>query len=231
MRGDGRYETCSLFQYVMNTEPSPMPNDVPNQSRFYELQGSLSRTPSVSDWRVSDSREKTARRAEARKRTGRGLPVWLRVTLVVAAVLLLAVGVAGLFLPGLQGILTILLGLALLSLVSRRTHWALRWSLSRWPRLRKRVERIRWRSRSWLHRKVGRQRRRSCAETAPRTQAAESRTKRARRSPRRASSSRAWVAAGRRVRCCRAPVDPRVSGRAASPATGRSIPAAARGRT
>jgi hypothetical protein len=127
-----------------------MPTDVPNQARFYELQGSLSRTPRES----GDAAEKPA----GRRRGGKGLPVWLRVTLIVAAVLLVALGIAGLFLPGLQGILTLLLALALLSLVSRRTHFALRWVLQPWPTLRKRVERYRRRSHKWLHRKVGNER-------------------------------------------------------------------------
>jgi hypothetical protein len=124
-----------------------MPPDVSNQARYYELQGSLSRTPKV------EAEEPEA--DQGRRRGGQGLPVWLRVTLIVVAVLLVALGIAGLFLPGLQGILTLLLALALLSLVSRRTHGALRWLLQPWPNLRKRVERYRRRSRQWLHRKVG----------------------------------------------------------------------------
>jgi len=82
------------------------------------------------------------------------LPTWVRVTLIVVAVLLLLVGIAGLVLPGIQGIVTILAGLALLSLVSRSTHRLLRWSLGPWPKLRKRVERLRHRFRRWLHRTV-----------------------------------------------------------------------------
>jgi hypothetical protein len=84
------------------------------------------------------------------------LPTWLRVTLIVIGVVLVVVGIAGLVLPGLQGIVTILAGLALLSLVSRQTHGFLRWTLRPWPKLRKRVERLRRRFQSWLHRKLGR---------------------------------------------------------------------------
>lgn len=84
------------------------------------------------------------------------LPTWLRVSLIVAGLLLVAVGIAGLVLPGIQGIVTILAGLALLSLVSRQTHRFLRWSLRPWPRMRKRVERLRFRFQGWLHRKLGR---------------------------------------------------------------------------
>lgn len=90
---------------------------------------------------------------------GAPLPTWVRITLIVVSLLLLAIGIAGLVLPGIQGIVTILAGLALLSLVSRSTHRALRWSLGPWPKLRKRVERHRHRFRNWLHRTVERMRR------------------------------------------------------------------------
>lgn len=129
-----------------------MPPHIPDQARFYELQGSLSR-PSLDGSNTHRRREDAG--STARRRTGNGLPLWLRITLIGVAAVLLAIGIAGLFLPGLQGILTILLGLALLSLVSRRTHRLLRWSLRPWPGLRKRVERMRHRSHRWLHRKVG----------------------------------------------------------------------------
>jgi hypothetical protein len=108
----------------------------------------------------SGSRQTAAGRSPESPRQGNGesrrppLPTWVRVTLIVVAVLLLLVGIAGLVLPGIQGIVTILAGLALLSLVSRNTHRALRWSLGPWPKLRKRVERLRHRFRRWLHRSV-----------------------------------------------------------------------------
>lgn len=83
-------------------------------------------------------------------------PVWLRVGLIVCAVLLLIVGVAGLVLPGLQGIVTIVAGVALLSLVSSNAERFLRWSLGRWPRVLDKVEDTRERSRAWLLRLVQR---------------------------------------------------------------------------
>lgn len=92
------------------------------------------------------------RRGEGRGAAGRQLPLWLRGSLLVLGGLLLLVGIAGLVLPGIQGILTILLALAILSLASRWTHRFLRWSLGPWPRLRKRVERMRRKFRGWLHR-------------------------------------------------------------------------------
>ncbi len=57
------------------------------------------------------------------------------------------IGIAGLVLPGIQGILTILIGVALLSLVSETTYRLLRRLLNRWPSLMDRVDR-------WRH-KIG----------------------------------------------------------------------------
>lgn len=84
------------------------------------------------------------------------LPPWLRIALLGIGLALVVIGIAGLVLPGLQGVFTILLGLAVLSLVSRSTHRFLRWTLGPWPRLRKRVERQRRRFHRWLHRNVAR---------------------------------------------------------------------------
>jgi hypothetical protein len=86
-------------------------------------------------------------------RVGRAdLPLGWRVSLIAVAVLLVLVGVAGLFLPGLQGIVTILAGVALLSLVSHSAHRFLQWSLGPWPGLLDKVENLRLRLHDWLHR-------------------------------------------------------------------------------
>ena len=66
-----------------------------------------------------------------------------RAFLFVAGWLLVVVGIAGLVLPGIQGVITIVAGLAVLSVVSRTAHGWIRRGLSRWPGLRKRVERLR----------------------------------------------------------------------------------------
>jgi len=63
---------------------------------------------------------------------------------------LIAIGVAGLILPGIQGILTLLLGAAVLSLVSQRVHNGLRRLFSRWPKGWRRLEKLRRK----LHRKL-----------------------------------------------------------------------------
>jgi sulfite exporter TauE/SafE len=73
----------------------------------------------------------------------RPLPLWLRVTVLVVGWLVLLVGVAGLVLPGIQGIATIVAGLAILSVASELAHRWMRRSLQRWPKLAARVERFR----------------------------------------------------------------------------------------
>ena len=84
------------------------------------------------------------------------LPFWPRLGLIVVGSVLLLVGVAGLFLPGIQGIVTILVGVAVLSLVSQRAYRFLRWSLGRWPSALERMERLRERTNAWIDRKTGR---------------------------------------------------------------------------
>lgn len=66
-----------------------------------------------------------------------------RILLVFVGWVLVAIGIAGLVLPGIQGILTILLGLAVLSVASRTIHRLLRALLHRWPWLWEKIERFR----------------------------------------------------------------------------------------
>jgi uncharacterized membrane protein YbaN (DUF454 family) len=84
------------------------------------------------------------------------LPLWVRVTVLAVGWLVLLVGVAGLVLPGIQGIATILAGLAILSISSELAHRWMRRALQRWPRLAHRVESFRTRIHDWLHRTVRR---------------------------------------------------------------------------
>jgi hypothetical protein len=65
---------------------------------------------------------------------------------------LLLVGVAGLALPGIQGILTILIGVAVLSVASESAYRLLKRLLHRWPPVWDRIERLRERIHDWLHR-------------------------------------------------------------------------------
>jgi len=80
------------------------------------------------------------------------LSLGARIGLFVIGWLLVLIGVAGLVLPGIQGVLTILAGAAVLSLVSELAYELLRKSLRRWPKAWRRVESLRDRVHSRLHR-------------------------------------------------------------------------------
>ena len=81
------------------------------------------------------------------------LPIWLRLAVNVVGWILILIGIAGLFLPVLQGGLSLALGFALLSIASQAVHLKLRSWMGRWPRLWKRMERVRRKIGGWLHRK------------------------------------------------------------------------------
>lgn len=85
------------------------------------------------------------------------LPMGVRVGIFVAGWLLILVGVAGLVLPGIQGVFTILVGAALLSLDNELVYRGLRRLLARWPDAWRRVEHFREqahdRLHGWFHRK------------------------------------------------------------------------------
>lgn len=68
------------------------------------------------------------------------LSLGLRIVLFIVGWTLLLVGVAGLVLPGIQGVLTILAGAAILSLVSELAYKWLRSLLKRWPGVWQRIE-------------------------------------------------------------------------------------------
>jgi hypothetical protein len=63
---------------------------------------------------------------------------------------MILIGVAGLALPGIQGVLTIGFGAALLSVSSETAYWVLRWAFGRWPKGWRRVERIRRKLYRWI---------------------------------------------------------------------------------
>lgn len=79
------------------------------------------------------------------------LPFGARVGIFIAGWLLILVGVAGLVLPGIQGVVTILAGAALLSLDNELVYRGLRRLLARWPNLWRRVEHFREKSHDRLH--------------------------------------------------------------------------------
>ncbi len=59
----------------------------------------------------------------------------MRAALLALGGILLAVGVAGLVLPGIQGLLTIATGLVVVSLASDAAHRSMRRGLRRWPKM------------------------------------------------------------------------------------------------
>jgi uncharacterized membrane protein YbaN (DUF454 family) len=78
------------------------------------------------------------------------LPLWLRVAMLILGWLLVLLGIVGIFLPVLQGGLSLALGLALLSLASQTVHLKLRGWMRRWPGGWRRMEKIRRRLHRWL---------------------------------------------------------------------------------
>lgn len=96
------------------------------------------------------------KRLARQRRPHRPLPLWLRVVVLLVGWVVLLVGVAGLVLPGIQGVLTILLGAAILSVASELAHKWMRQSLQRWPKVWNRVEGFREKIQDRLHRMVHR---------------------------------------------------------------------------
>ena len=92
------------------------------------------------------------RNAVASASTEPPLPTPLRVVLYFAGWFLLLVGLLGLALPGIQGVLTLILGAAVLSLASEATHRWLRRLLRPWPKGAQRFEQARTRLHQWLSR-------------------------------------------------------------------------------
>lgn len=84
------------------------------------------------------------------------LPLWAKAVFLVVGWMLVLLGIAGLFLPVLQGFLLLVPGLAILSMVSDRVHAFLRARFRRWPRGWRRLEKFRRR----VERKIVRARRR-----------------------------------------------------------------------
>lgn len=106
---------------------------------------------------AAEQEEAKQKKAEQKKRAKRArrdreapLPWWVRILLLLVGWLLILIGIAGLVLPGIQGILTIFAGAAVLSLVSEIVYDLLRWSFKRWPKGWRRVVRLRRRLHRWL---------------------------------------------------------------------------------
>ena len=80
------------------------------------------------------------------------LSVGARVSLLILGWTLIVLGLLGLVLPGLQGVLTLVLGAAALSLVSRATLNALRYLFKPWPQGWRILLRTRRRVQYWIGR-------------------------------------------------------------------------------
>ena len=80
------------------------------------------------------------------------LPMSVRILLYFAGWLLLLVGLLGLALPGIQGILTLVLGAAVLSLTSEAVHRWMRAIFRPWPAGWRRFENLRARLHAALKR-------------------------------------------------------------------------------
>lgn len=98
--------------------------------------------------------ERGGSRQRTPPRRQRQLPLRTRIILGTAGGLLVVLGIAGLFLPFLQGILFLVLAAAVLSLTSRRIYRWLQGTVGRrWPSGWQRVERFRTRVRWKLRKK------------------------------------------------------------------------------
>jgi hypothetical protein len=91
------------------------------------------------------SPEKPRRRHRLRKMTHppAHLPTGWRVFFTAAGWILVLIGIAGLALPGIQGVITIIGGAALLSASSETAYWWTRRAFSRWPWGWRKLERTR----------------------------------------------------------------------------------------
>jgi hypothetical protein len=80
------------------------------------------------------------------------LPLSLRIGLLILGWFVIVLGLAGLLLPGLQGVLLLMLGAAILSVASDSVHRWLEGLLEHRPRMRQRLNAFRTKLQSKLHR-------------------------------------------------------------------------------
>lgn len=80
------------------------------------------------------------------------LPLIPRILVFLVGWVLVLIGFAGLVLPGIQGVLTIFIGAALLSLVSELIYERMRSLLGPWPKMLRRLDGMRLK----LHRRLRR---------------------------------------------------------------------------
>ena len=132
-----------------------LPSDLPHNAVAVRITlESGSRRQRMDNQRTSANEVANATQPPAKARQPKLAPLhWgVRLAVLLAGGLLTVVGVAGLVLPGIQGLLTIVLGLAVISLASDWVHRKLRKLLVRWPRAHRAMESFRHRIHSWLSR-------------------------------------------------------------------------------
>lgn len=103
---------------------------------------------------MNDSRQRLPRHHRPRFQR-LPLPTWLRLSVIAVGWMLILLGIVGLFLPILQGGLMLALGLAMLSIASQTIHLWFRSVMGRWPRIWKRLEKLRRKIHFKLHRASG----------------------------------------------------------------------------
>ncbi|MEO8275782.1 MAG: hypothetical protein ABI639_06150 [Thermoanaerobaculia bacterium] len=103
---------------------------------------------------MTSTRQRLARQHRARFQR-LPLPTWLRVSVITFGWLMILLGIAGLFLPILQGGLCLALGFALLSIGSQTLHLWFRGLMGRWPRIWRRLEKVRRKIYAKLRRLAG----------------------------------------------------------------------------
>jgi Putative transmembrane protein (PGPGW) len=118
---------------------------------------SLERPPEAQDTEPDEVPERAPLPFEIRVEPRPPLPMGVRIGIFIVGWLLILVGVAGLVLPGIQGIATILIGAALLSLDNVLVYRGLRRLLARWPHLWRRLEGFREKAHDRIHRTFHRQ--------------------------------------------------------------------------
>lgn len=112
----------------------------------------LERPPKAQDTEPLDEGTSEHLALEIRIESRPPLRFFVRVGIFIVGWLLILVGVAGLVLPALPGVVTILLGAALLSLDNELVYRGLRRLFTRWPHLWDRVENFREKAHDRIHR-------------------------------------------------------------------------------
>lgn len=108
--------------------------------------------------------EALGQRLRSRLHEDRELALWMRALLFLVGWLLVLLGIAGLVLPGIQGIITLVAGAAVLSLASELAYKSLRWCFRVWPRGWRRVARWRLKLRKKLVQHGGGRKRKPAAD-------------------------------------------------------------------